>query len=1202
MGRSSNYLFIALILLLAGFVVAWAAPAPVGDLAASSAGYRHITLTWSTPYDAAASTTPAYYDLRCSTTTPIITAADWNNCPSSPVYPYNIVFTTQGVSAGSPVSFSVTGLTNGRTYFFAIKSSTDNISWSALDTSSPEPFNTPFNTVPYTLQSYDFPAARSEVYTSTPTLTWHSDTVTPGSDDSVWGDSIVTYTVELSTDVSFGFHSSEDVSIPSYTTYPLAENTTYYWRVRPHDSEGLQSAGFLDQTDRWFMVNAKKDAPTPFNLLLPANLDIINNNTPSLQWSASTCADPMPEGIVSYTVQYSTSPTFNIVCTTTVAALAGSPYAVPSALIENAHYFWRVYAVSGSGVSTMSSSTGTFWVNAIHTGPGIFAPAGPPNASIVRLSTPTISWSPSADPDPGSAVVYNVIYSSTDITLSMDYHVISGIGTTWYVLPPLQDGVVYWWQVQSDDGAGGQYQSTEWSFSVHAVNAPPTPFDLLSASGTVATLKPAFSWQAATDPEGDAFSYTVQYTTTDFSAAVSSAGLHVASFTPAVNLTENAQYLWRVMSVDSFGAQRMSNQTWPLAINANPEPPLPFSLVSPADQAQISYLAPTLIWQATTDPDPGDSIAGYTVRYSTAPDLSNAVSVAGISVTSYTVTPPLTANTTYFWSVRAVATQSGQTDAAAIRSFFAVNQPPLAFSLLAPSGIIATRTPTLNWQAAPDPEGDAVTYTVRYATNAAFAGAVSVSGITNNYYTTPALIEDASYYWKVDAVDVWGHVRNSTNVLPIAINSIDSPPAVFVLISPPDGTVCGVRPVFSWQASSDTDPGDRVSYELWYSTSPVFAFKTVVASLPGTSYTTVQSLIPGTTVYWKVSALDNAGNRTMTTAWRTYISQAEPPETPANFTAMSSADGRTITLTWQAPGANADGSALTPLDGFCIYRAYDLNGVLASVTPLIIPAGMTSYTEQIAAGQTVYYQVSARNILGGESTRSRAVSAGAQGELLSYTNDCDLILSCPPNVVPSSYSVTVSRDGALEFGNVLRHYSVHVAAGGVELKKYVFSKPLTISLKTDTAIQSPAAHAPVQAQLTTGIFWHNGVEWIYLGGENASGDISVRASSAGEYELRAVSRSSEFHVLSHWPAIITPNGDAINDEFNITFENPMSDAVSGEIYDLRGARIAEMSAKTDTWYIWNGSDDNALRVVPGIYIYQLKVGEKRYNGTVVVAR
>ncbi len=90
--------------------------------------------------------------------------------------------------------------------------------------------------------------------------------------------------------------------------------------------------------------------------------------------------------------------------------------------------------------------------------------------------------------------------------------------------------------------------------------------------------------------------------------------------------------------------------------------------------------------------------------------------------------------------------------------------------------------------------------------------------------------------------------------------------------------------------------------------------------------------------------------------------------------------------------------------------------------------------------------------------------------------------------------------------------------------------------------------------------------------------------------------------MNVWPKIITPNSDGINDVLNCTFENPTSNAVEAGIFDLNGAHVADLKSLTDTWVVWDGADEHGKKVAPGVYVYQLKIGTKVINGTVVVAR
>jgi len=86
---------------------------------------------------------------------------------------------------------------------------------------------------------------------------------------------------------------------------------------------------------------------------------------------------------------------------------------------------------------------------------------------------------------------------------------------------------------------------------------------------------------------------------------------------------------------------------------------------------------------------------------------------------------------------------------------------------------------------------------------------------------------------------------------------------------------------------------------------------------------------------------------------------------------------------------------------------------------------------------------------------------------------------------------------------------------------------------------------------------------------------------------------------------ITPNGDGLNDYAVFTFANPADAAVTGRIFDLRGALVAEMSThpRLNARYnrVWNGKSFGSP-ALPGIYIYRLEAEDKAYTGTLAVVR
>jgi len=149
-----------------------------------------------------------------------------------------------------------------------------------------------------------------------------------------------------------------------------------------------------------------------------------------------------------------------------------------------------------------------------------------------------------------------------------------------------------------------------------------------------------------------------------------------------------------------------------------------------------------------------------------------------------------------------------------------------------------------------------------------------------------------------------------------------------------------------------------------------------------------------------------------------------------------------------------------------------------------------------------------------------------------------------------------------------------------------------------------------KAKETLALFWFNGVEWIKLGGEVDTDRNSVKTftNHLGRFQLRVSKRSGKFSIFDGpIPKIITPNGDGLNDFCQWTFDNPNEYAPSGEIFDIRGRKVADMKLGLDIsnnsgTLSWDGTDLNSRFVAPGVYIWQIKAEGKVYNGTIVVAR
>lgn len=84
---------------------------------------------------------------------------------------------------------------------------------------------------------------------------------------------------------------------------------------------------------------------------------------------------------------------------------------------------------------------------------------------------------------------------------------------------------------------------------------------------------------------------------------------------------------------------------------------------------------------------------------------------------------------------------------------------------------------------------------------------------------------------------------------------------------------------------------------------------------------------------------------------------------------------------------------------------------------------------------------------------------------------------------------------------------------------------------------------------------------------------------------------------------LTPNGDGKNDTVVFSFDNPQFSEVSGKVFDMKGAQVANLAPgpAANTSLQWDGrSGSQAVR--SGIYIFIIESEGRLYRGAVVVVR
>jgi hypothetical protein len=198
---------------------------------------------------------------------------------------------------------------------------------------------------------------------------------------------------------------------------------------------------------------------------------------------------------------------------------------------------------------------------------------------------------------------------------------------------------------------------------------------------------------------------------------------------------------------------------------------------------------------------------------------------------------------------------------------------------------------------------------------------------------------------------------------------------------------------------------------------------------------------------------------------------------------------------------------------------------------------------------------------------------------------------------PSYYRLDVLPSGLSGPGIVAgaRLQVANAEPGGAAVD-YHFSPPgatLVLRVSGQAAAAGQSAF-PVQLQADGA--------WRTVGTATPGSDPNTVSFTAYQPGLYRVGADPGTNVIqSVHPRVFSPNGDGYNDIVYFDLNNGDGEPASGEIFDLQAAKVATL-APARLGLQWDGRGPGG-RVVPGgVYIYQIRVGSRRVNGTVVVVR
>jgi parallel beta-helix repeat protein len=430
-------------------------------------------------------------------------------------------------------------------------------------------------------------------------------------------------------------------------------------------------------------------------------------------------------------------------------------------------------------------------------------------------------------------------------------------------------------------------------------------FHLLSplSDSIYAAIPNAFVWSKSTypDPEQDgAYKFYLDEDSL-FLSPDSSGILTDTTIIFSGSLTRSQRYFWKVLAFIDQAPPKFSQETGSFYLDGYPTAP---TALSPQNGSNADSTS-AVIWLASTDPDPFDSL-GYSLQIDSdsafGSPIVNIVNVTPASISGDSIGvilgllggfEQIQANTTYYWRCKA-DDRYGLSSPWSNTAHFIFLAQISNFALVSPDSesVLNLLNPTFIWHKASHIDSSVIIYYKAYwESNLGFAD--SSGQLLDSLYQIPTeLSRSRGYRWQIRAYGARASERLSSN-WNFYINGF---PTIREIIEPPNGTYTDLMTHLVWYASTDPDSFDVVSYTIQIDNDSAFAspevnqtglrsgailddaFAIRLGELEGHG-----NLQADTRYFWRVRADDNYGlssDWTDGTNWFVFMAQNHPPNAP----------------------------------------------------------------------------------------------------------------------------------------------------------------------------------------------------------------------------------------------------------------------------------------------------------------------------------
>lgn len=1135
-----------------------ASPAVVNDLEVTATGATSATLSWSATGDDGHAGVATSYDVRYATTP--ITAASWSAASACMGEP------SPGL-AGYRETFTVTGLTAGTTFYFAlvVADEVPNASGpsNVATATTPRP---PDRTPPATITTL----AAGTATTTTIVLSW----IAPGDDGSTgqaarydlrYAGFPITEENFVSAAPVFGEPSPAAAGqTESFTVTGLAPDSTYWFVIKTADE--VPNLSELSNLTSRSTQSPPPPPPPPADTTPPAAVRTLVAETSTTTTIALSWIAPGDDGATGtaglYDLRYSTS---EITAANFANATQVSGEPAPGAAGQTESYtvteltpgtrYWFALRTADEVPNWSGLSNVAFHSTLAPPPPADVTPPSAVMNLVAGSATETtvvLGWTaPGDDGATGTAARYDLRYSTSEITATNFTNATQVNGeptpgavgqTESYTVTALTPGTPYWFAIKTAD------EVPNWSglsnVTIHSTLAPPPPVDFTPPAavvnleaGSATETSVMLRWTAPGDD--DATGTAVRY------------DLRIAS---------------SVITAGSF-------------VSAAPVSGLPSpAMAGQPESLLVSGLSPgTDYWFAI---EAADEVPNWS-------PLSNVA----VQATLPTPPPPPPADTT----------------------------PPAAVTDLT-AGSATETTIALSWTAPGDDgsSNEAAQYELRYATFAiteeSFASATSVNGMPApgapgqiELFTVTGLAPSSTYWFAIKTADEVPNVSGLSNVPSVATSTPLPPPpppagadttapAAVTTFAAYSLTPTAVR--LSWLAVGDDGMTGRASLtQIRWSLDPItgstWASLDSLAGLPAPAEPGAAEtydwtgLTAGATYHLAVRVLDEAGNASALSASMTVTLPEEedtsPPLSPSALSASWAGTG--VALGWQA-------SPSFDVTGYLVLRRRADRAEAQVISDTL--SATTFVDQEILAGTQYFYLIVALDRAGNQSVPTAELAFVVPSEIDpppgpggSLAFRVDYLRADPPD----------RRQGRMPLA-----WSVSEITGSAPVAGFrVHREP------------AEAAWRTALVPLTPG--WPDLPDSMRGAGPHHFVDTSPPAAGSCRYWIEVIAEDGTSvwmdpltaRLLSEGAELLGVGPNPTSGPLRMVYALPGSGTVRLSLHDVAGVvcgRIESPSREAGRW-VWELPDLRDLAshpLPPGVYFLHLEVGAVKISRKIVLVR